>query len=180
MQAHLQPTIIFIRNGTNPITETAADCSSPSQPEAAELEKARTKVVPNCRALTEQYRPERPACRKAFRFYVDALGPPLALYNGAGTGAHGQLSEAAQMRSVEDARLALAAAVAASAAANTKPAAATAVAASAVRAADVRPIVTLDQLPDGVRYPLGWHLPSAAASGLQSQGEHCGGSFHQK
>jgi hypothetical protein len=125
-------------------------------------------------------RPERPACRKAFRFYVDVLGPPLALYNGAGTGAHGQLSEATQMRSVEDARLALAAAVAASATANGRPAATSAVAASAVKAADVRPIETLDQLPDGVRYPLGWHLSSAAIAGLQAQGRQCGGGFPGK
>jgi hypothetical protein len=164
LRASLVPTIVFIRNGVTPDAETAKDCSRPEQPSAIGLSRP---PAHHCTSLGLSYRPEQPACRRNFTFYVDALGPPIALFNGAGTGAHGQLSEAAQQRDVLAARAALAVTDAAAAQAPATPAS------GALRSMSLEPVITLDQAPDGIRYPLGWHLSKAAVSGLAEQARRC-------
>lgn len=178
LRASLVPMIVFIRNGVAPDAETASDCSRPEQPAATELNRP---AEHDCVSLGPQYHPERTACRRNFTFYVDALGPPIALFNGAGTGAHGQLSEAGERRAVLAARAALAlpavagaAGAASGASAAMSISLASAQAASGARHGTPRaPVITLDQIPDGIRYPLGWHLSRAAVAGLAEQARRC-------
>src|SRR6202008_812080 len=80
LRTSLVPTIVFIRNGVTPDAETAPDCSRPEQPTAIGLSKP---AEHNCVSLGPLYRPEQTACRRKFTFYLDALGPPIALFNGA-------------------------------------------------------------------------------------------------
>lgn len=173
LRRSLVPTVVFIRNGVTPEAESACDCSRADWPTATELAD-QTKHQCGSRGLL--YRPEQTACRRNFTFYVDVLGPPIALINGAGTGAHGRLSEAGQRRAVIDARAALAASEVASVAsvmscANAPPSGAASSVPSPreMLSAALDPVVTLDQTPDGVRYPLGWHLSRAAVDGLEKQ-----------
>ncbi len=168
LRQHVLPTLVFIRNGVDPQNEMAASCARPEQPTAKELQQRKPVA---CGGLNPYYHPERPACRRNFNFYVAALGPPLALFNGGGTGAHGRLSEASQRRAVVDARIALrsadamaVAAVAASSAASSR---------ETTQADAGNPLITLDQSPDGIRYPLGWHLSGAAVDGLHAQAKDC-------
>lgn len=180
LRMSLMPTIVFIRNGVSPDAETAPDCSRPEQPIAIGRSKH---AEHDCVSLGRLYHPEQTACRRNFTFYVDALGPPIALFHGAGTGAHGQLSEAGQRRAVLAARAALAwpdvagaDSAALGARAVSAPAAAVAPAtpsSGVLPFAPLEPVITLDQTPDGIRYPLGWHLSRAAVAGLAKQAQRC-------
>lgn len=147
LKAHLLPSVLFIRNGVDPAAALGKDCSRADQPAASALGRQ----PGSCRSDRAEYRPEAPACATRFTLFVDALGPPLTLFNVAGLRAHGRLSEGNQRRAVLEAWAALAA-----------PA-----------GADSVPVITIDQVSDGVLYPLGWHLSPAAASGLERQAATC-------
>ena len=106
-----------------------------------------------CSALTQQgYHPERPVCRGKAALYVDFIGPALAVVNVSGIGANGLLAEARQSQAVRALRAMLGGAAAASTDA---------------------PAAVVDLMPDGIRYPLGWHLSPAASDGMARQAGRC-------
>lgn len=151
LRAHLVPRVLMIRNGVNPLGARQEHCRSVVRPAGSDVTPA---PAAGCSALTQQgYHPERPVCRGKAALYVDFIGPALAVFNVSGIGANGLLAEARQSQAVRALRSALGGAAAASADA---------------------PAVVVDLLPDGIRYPLGWHLSPAASDGMARQAGRCG------
>lgn len=152
LRAHLVPRVLMVRNGTDPAAESREDCVDPAARERVTAAQVTPAAPRGCSALAPAYRPARPVCRSGFTAYVDLLGPALTAVNATGIGAAGQLAEARQADAVRRLRASLGGAAAR----------------STSRAATV-----LDLLPDGVRYPLGWHLSALAVEGMWAQARSC-------
>ena len=150
LRRHLVPRALMIRNGVNPVSARQEVCRTVERPAGSDVTPAPSA---GCSALTQQgYHPERPVCRGKAALYVDFIGPALAVVNVSGIGANGLLAEARQSQAVRALRAVLGGAAAASADA---------------------PAVVVDLMPDGIRYPLGWHLSPAASDGLARQAGRC-------
>ena len=110
-------------------------------------------AVGNCGTLTSTgYHPERPICKQRSTLFVDFTGPAVTVLNVSGIGANSQLAEARQAQAVRTLRVSMGGKAAESKAA---------------------PTTVVDLLPDGIRYPLGWHLSSAAVDGMARQAREC-------
>ena len=83
---------------------------------------------------------------------MDFAGPAVTVLNVSGIGASGQLAEARQAQAVRTLRVSMGGKAAESKAA---------------------PTTVVDLLPDGIRYPLGWHLSRAAVDGMMRQAREC-------
>jgi hypothetical protein len=150
LREHLVPKVLMIRNGVNPVSARQEVCRTVDRPTAGDVTPP---PAAGCSALTQQgYHPERPVCRARAGLYVDFIGPALALLHVSGIGANGQLAEARQSQAVRALRASWGGA--------------------AARSTDASAVV-VDLLPDGVRYPLGWHLSPAATEGMARQAGRC-------
>ncbi|HMC16647.1 MAG TPA: hypothetical protein VKI18_13510, partial [Albitalea sp.] len=151
LRAHLLPRVLMIRNSASPAAARAKVCFDVSRPTAEDVDFA---PVKGCDALSNagNYEPQRPICRPRSSLFVDFTGPAVTVLNVSGIGANGQLAEARQTQAVQTLRVSLGAS-------------APLHAASAATA--------IDLLPDGVRYPLGWHLSPAAVDGMARQAGAC-------
>ena len=150
LRRHLMPRVLMIRNGVNPVSARQEVCRTVERPTGSDVTPAPSA---GCSALTQQgYHPERPVCRGKAALYVDFIGPALAVVNVSGIGANGLLAEARQSQAVRALRAMLGGAAAASTDA---------------------PAAVVDLMPDGIRYPLGWHLSPAASDGMARQAGRC-------
>jgi hypothetical protein len=175
LRKRLFPQVLMVRNGGERDSEVGAPCP-PAQDQTIPrpgdiLSKPRPLVPPpppRCLDQTRRYAPGRPACNPADGVFVDVLAPPLTALKAIGTGAGGRLAEAR----LETAVLALRAQL-------EKWRDPPRVESKAVdpelakTLEDFPPIQVIDLVPDGVRYPLGWHLSDLAVEGIKDQAGEC-------
>ena len=150
LRAHLVPRVVMIRNSVQPAAAREKVCFAETKPSArsVSIEPAGT-----CETLTSAgYHPERPICRQRSTMFVDFTGPAVTVLNVSGIGASGQLAEARQAQAVRTLRVSMGGKAAESKA---------------------PPTTVVDLLPDGIRYPLGWHLSGAAVDGMKRQAREC-------
>jgi hypothetical protein len=93
------------------------------------------------------YAPDRPLEPAPSKLFTDALGPVLTLFHVSGIGAGRRLAEARQLDAVRALRQRWP-----ESSCSPEPA-----------------VRTIDLLPDGTLYPLGWHLSHAAIEGMLGQ-----------
>jgi len=106
-----------------------------------------------CAELSDAfYHPERPACRPRASLFVGVVGPAITALQVGGIGANGRLAEARQAHAVRALRVSMG-----GVAAPTK----------------VAPVRVIDLLPNGTRFPLGWHLSPLAVGGIETQARNC-------
>jgi hypothetical protein len=152
LREHLRPRVLMIRNGTDPVEAGKNVCFDVAKPKADDVKPrplAASQPASGCDQLSAagHYQPQRPICRPRSSLFVDLLGPPLTVLHVSGIGSNGQLAEARESHAVQALRM---------------------------RGAASAPGVTaIDLLPDGVRYPLGWHLSPAAVDGMLRQISTC-------
>ncbi|NRF65522.1 hypothetical protein HLB44_00860 [Aquincola sp. S2] len=153
LRERLVPQVLMIRNGVQPVAAREELCPLAGVRPAPGADEVAPPPRGACSDLTDRgYHPERPVCRHRAELFVDVVGPALAVLNVSGIGANGLLAEARQAQAVRALRLILGGA-----------------AARTTRA----PTRVLDLLPDGIRYPLGWHLSGVAVDGMWAQSEGC-------
>jgi hypothetical protein len=145
LRAHLIPQIIMIRNDVDPSLVCAAACPfTRARPVPVDITASADRSTA-CPDSDDGYHPDRPTCRVPSDLFVGLAGPALAAFNVLGTGSNGRLAEARQAGAVRVLRGRLGAAAASS---------------------RLPPVQPLDLTPDGVLYPLGWHLSTAAIEGM--------------
>ena len=142
----------MIRNGTDPVEAGKEVCFDVAKPKADDVKPppaAASQSAKGCDQLSAagHYQPQRPICRPRSSLFVDFLGPPLTLLHVSGIGSNGLLAEARASQAVQAMR--------------------------AASAASGPAVTAIDLLPDGVRYPLGWHLSPAAVDGMLRQSGSC-------
>jgi hypothetical protein len=153
LSQHLVPQVLMVRNSVNPAAAREEVCPPSDGRAAPRSQDVRVAELANCTALTVKgYAPERPVCRKQASLFIDLVGPALTVLNASGVGANGQLAEARQSQAVRALRLILG---------------------GAAERTPLAPTEVLDLMPDGVRYPLGWHLSALAVGHMSDQAEHC-------
>lgn len=125
------PQVILIRNG-----QKKPDCEQPSHkgPDPVCIDRNR-KNLPDAADL------DRPADKRRMDLYADLLGPPVALVNVSGIGAHGRQAPAALRAQLGETTL-------------------------TCRNARV---AIMDQIEDGSLVPLGWYLSRPARAALDHQ-----------
>jgi hypothetical protein len=153
LRAHLVPQVLMVRNSADPMAEAAPQCEHGVQRPALSAADVLPIRAQGCLALNDGgYRPERSVCAGVAGGWIGLSGPVLTVLHAIGTGAGGQLAEARQVQAVRALRQRLGGAAATTGAAE---------------------VTVIDLLPDGTRYPLGWHLSPAAVAGLWAQAGDC-------
>lgn len=153
LRRNLVPQVLMIRNSVNPATARESVCSDSSDKARVTQASVATIVPGKCAALSDEfYHPERPACRPRASLFVGLVGPAITALQVGGIGANGRLAEARQAHAVRALRASM-----------------DGVAATA----KVSPVRVIDLLPNGTRYPLGWHLSPLAVGGITTQARNC-------
>lgn len=153
LRARLVPQVLMVRNSADPMVEAAPQCQHGVQRPAMSAADVVPVRAQGCLALNDGgYRPERPVCAGVAGGWIGLSGPVLTVLHAIGTGAGGQLAEARQVQAVRMLRQRLGGAAATTGSAE---------------------VTVIDLLPDGTRYPLGWHLSPAAVAGLWAQAGGC-------
>ncbi|MGE0796878.1 MAG: hypothetical protein AB7G13_07695 [Lautropia sp.] len=153
LRERLIPRIVMIRNSVDPTRALAAtaDCPGP-RPQPSGL-AVRTLPLPACGELSARdYEPARPACAGRARWFVEGFGPMLTALQVGGAGARGRLNEARQQEAIVQLRRSLG---------------------TASRTARLPAVATVDLMPDGTLYPLGWHLSAGTLAQMERQADRC-------
>lgn len=91
LRAHLRVHIVMLRNTPRRDDRPILHCPGGGVPSGHQVSPTPPQ---GCRAPDPVYRPQMPICADPNRLFTDELGPPLALLNGSGIGAHGRRDEA--------------------------------------------------------------------------------------
>jgi hypothetical protein len=153
LRERLVPQVLMIRNGVQPAAAREEPCPAGGGAPLPGSDEVAPPLRPSCSGFSDRgYHPERPVCRQRAALFVDVVGPALTVLNVSGIGANGALAEARQAQAVRALRTILG---------------------GAASRTVLPPTRVLDLLPDGIRYPLGWHLSGVAVDGLWSQAAGC-------
>lgn len=150
LRENLVPRVLMIRHEPKPGAAREDFCGEGGQPTAAQVDPSARSVCAG--SIGDGYRPGRPLCSRGSTPYIDLLGPALAVFKTSGIGASGRLAEERQATAVTVSR----AAVGGKAASSGIPA-----------------VITLDLLPEGVHFPLGWHLSVPVVQDMEAQSRQC-------
>ena len=153
LRRNLVPHVLMIRNSVNPATARENVCSDTADKARVSKADVATIAPGKCAELSDAfYHPERPACRPRASLFVGVVGPAITALQVGGIGANGRLAEARQAHAVRALRVSMG-----GVAATTK----------------VAPVRVIDLLPNGTRFPLGWHLSPLAVGGIETQARNC-------